>query len=367
MAKSISLICPINKLSYGYTSVNILRELSKQVKVALWPIGQIEVEEQDIASVKEALGNSQSFDYDAPSLRIYHQNSLDVYPGRGLRIGFPIFELDEFTEHEKHNLEFPDKLFVCSDWAKRIVDTRIYPLTKIYNPENDKRRIALEQNTHVIPLGVDINIFKPEPINEGKTIFINIGKWEKRKGHDILIKAFREEFGDDNNVMLLLVTANRFLNIEQNAEWMKLIGNAKNIHVIPRQNNLEDIAQIINMSDCGIFPSHAEGWNLPALETLACGRHLIITDYSAHQMYANEQNSRLIPITRLELAQDDIWFHGQGCWAKIDDEQIRVLKSHMRDIHNDKQGGKLALNEAGIKTAQQFTWTNTANKIMEHI
>lgn len=347
----ILLICPINKLSYGYASVNILEALSKKIKVALWTIGGVEVENHQVQTVKEALYNAQSFDYDAPSIRIFHQNSLDVYPGRGPKIGFPIFELDTFTPVEKHNLAYPDKLMVCSDWAKSIVKNNL--------PD-------LADNTYVIPLGVDPSIFSPSPIQPGPTVFLNIGKLEKRKGHDILIKAFTEEFKSDEKVKLLLCCDNLFLTNEQKEAWGKIIRANKNVYLIPRQESCHDISELIKMSDCGVYPSKAEGWNMPALETLACGRHLIITDYSAHTQYVNEHNSLLIDIDKNELAYDDIWpvFNGQGSWAHIGDKQFKQLKRHMRQVHDWKQNG-LPLNEQGCSIPLKFSWENSASKILD--
>jgi hypothetical protein len=39
----------------------------------------------------------------------------------------------------------------------------------------------------------------------------------------------------------------------------------------------------------------------------------------------------------------------------------------MRSIHRMKQTGLLGRNEAGIETAQRFTWDNTVTKLIEGI
>ena len=38
----------------------------------------------------------------------------------------------------------------------------------------------------------------------------------------------------------------------------------------------------------------------------------------------------------------------------------------MRKIHKLKQNNELSTNEHGIETAKEYTWDNTANKIMEY-
>ena len=38
---------------------------------------------------------------------------------------------------------------------------------------------------------------------------------------------------------------------------------------------------------------------------------------------------------------------------------------NMRDIHKLKQENKLTINSSGVATAQEFSWENSANKILE--
>ena len=115
--------------------------------------------------------------------------------------------------------------------------------------------------------------------------------------------------------------------------------------------------------DCGVFPSRAEGWNLEAIEMLAMGKELIITDYSAHTEFCNEKNSKLIPVDKKESAYDGIWFHGHGEWAEIGEEQIDCMVEHMRAVHaSDK-----ALNTQGIEMAKSLSWDNSAKILSQHI
>lgn len=148
---------------------------------------------------------------------------------------------------------------------------------------------------------------------------------------------------------------------------MELIKIDPRIKIVPWQESSNDIAYLIRLSDCGVYPSKAEGWNMPLLETLACGRHAIATNYSAHTQYCNNDNCHLIDIDRGEPAYDDIWpvFHGQGVWAKLGEKQILQLRINMRDIHTKKQLNQLKVNDNGVETAKRFSWDNTAQAILE--
>jgi glycosyltransferase involved in cell wall biosynthesis len=126
-----------------------------------------------------------------------------------------------------------------------------------------------------------------------------------------------------------------------------------------------EVYNIMRQTDCGVFPARAEGWNLEALEMLACGKQLIITDYSAHSEFCDSSNTYLLPVTEKELAFDNKWFFGQGSWAKLDNVTKRLIITWMREVHSDKQAGRLKMNIRGVETAQKFTWENSAKRIIE--
>jgi len=120
---------PINSLSYGICGLNILKELVELGhEVSLWPIGQIEAPSECHNLIKQSIENTKFFDYNAPSLRLYHQFDMAQQVGKGRKCGFPIFELNKFTEQEKHHLCGLDEIFVCSEWAKTIILNEIRPL-----------------------------------------------------------------------------------------------------------------------------------------------------------------------------------------------------------------------------------------------
>jgi len=355
----INVMAPINPLGYGVAGLNITKALSKLCDVALFPIGDVEVTSQEDAdAVKLCLENKNKFDAKAPCVRIWHQFSMAEQIGNGLRCGFPIFELDAFNDVELHHLNSLDKIFVCSEWAKEVVHQNLY---------NHYKRLDLDSNIHVVPLGVDTSIFKNSKTNDSNsTRFINIGKWEYRKGHDVLVEAFNKAFEVEDDVELYMMNHNPFLNKEQEREWVDLYKTSKlgdKITILPRVSTHSQVAEIMSQMDCGVFPSRAEGWNLEAIEMLALGKQLIITDYSAHTEFCTNKNSMLIPIEKKESAYDGIWFHGQGRWAEIGDSQIDVMVEHMRKVHSSNKEP----NQAGIQAGNSFSWENSASKILSKV
>jgi glycosyltransferase involved in cell wall biosynthesis len=356
----INLMAPINNLGYGVVGYNILRSLvlSNNI-VCYFPIGDIEWEgdEQTKQIITGTMRNARTFAHHAPSVKIFHQNEMALFPGRGLRVGWPIFELNRFTDLEKHHLSSLDRIIVCSQWAKDVIASN-----------------GIHVPTKVVPLGVDNKVFFKNAEDRAmrpywsrnKTVFMNVGKWEVRKGHNELLEAFNKAFEEKDDVELWMMNDNPFIGIE-NEMWKQKYIESKlgsKIKMIGRLPNQAMLRQLFNQIDYGVFPSHAEGWNLEPLEMMACGAEIIATNYSGHTEYLNESNSLLVNPTGMEIAQDGKWFHGQGEWCKFD---IDTLVEQLREAHKKKQDQAIRINNATVETVAKFTWENSAKKLLEAV
>jgi len=327
-----------DKTSYGLVAINIAANLSCNIM----PIGNVfgNVPKK----VKEACALGE-FDINLPTIKLYHQFDLGTF-GRNKRIGFPIFELDRFNHIEIAHLSSCDELIVCSKWAKEVI-----------NGNN------ITVPTHVVPLGVDNTIFAPAKLDQYDYIFLSAGKWEVRKGQDDIVTAFNMAFQPTDKTQLWLSMHNQFMRDEEVSKIKKkyldtAMGRAGKIKFVGPFDKQKELARIMNMSSCGVFPSRAEGWGLETLEMMACGKPVIVTNYSGHTEFCDETNSSLIPVTTTEPAKDNKWFFGQGNWACI---EIDILATLMRE--NFKIGPRVS--NGGLETAKKFTWQNTAKLIEE--
>ena len=364
---NINFMAPINDVSYGIVGWNLLRELDKIANVTLWPtpcIHNAHITANNTEIVHKCVDRQRSFDYDAPSVRLWHQFDLAQHIGRGPRYGFPIFELDSFTKQEKHHLEWLDGIIVCSEWAAGV----LYDELGIDNIHID-----------VVPLGVDPTIFYPSPgqVDEHHTRFLSVGKWEIRKGHDVLIDAFNAAFEPQDKVSLWMLSHNFFLEPERNGgvdgniDWAKQYTQSKMGHkvdILSRTGTQAAVARIMNGVDCGVFPSRAEGFCLPLLEIMACGKPVIATDYSGHTEFVSPTNCLLIDVYEMEEAYDGKFFFGadkeHGNWAQLGEAQFDQLVYYMRKVHKDKQEQGILENHAGLLTAKSMSWENSAKKLL---
>ena len=343
---------PINdQTSYGLVALNVISNTSCKT----FPIGQISYNFANNLFSNDVIYNSCHFDEwnrDLPSVRLYHQFALAESIGRGKRVGWPIFELDRFSKKEICDLNSLDEIIVCSKWAKEVI---------LDNGVNKK--------ISIVPLGVNTECFKPIPeviasrSNDDTYGFFSCGKYEVRKGQDQIVEAFNLAFSNNDKVELFLSMFNQFMTSEDLRKIKEGYSKTKlgdKIKFVGPWKSQQRLAEWMNVVDCGVFPSKAEGWGLETLEMMACGKPVIVSNYSGHTEYCNIDNSLLIDVNNKTSAYDGKWFFNQGNWGVIETSDIVEL---MRFAYSNR----IKQNKYGIETAHHFSWTNTVNRLKDAI
>jgi glycosyltransferase involved in cell wall biosynthesis len=357
MKDSLILNCPINSMGYGITSYNTWKALHKKLDITLFPIHEIQPETHwNKDNIVSDVLNQKQYNTDSPCLKIWHPSDQIIKPhSKGLYATYSFFETDGLNPAEIVHYNVPDIVFVPTKWSKNILIEHNIPKNKI----------------QVAPSGVDTNTFHPKisvdtSDKSDKYIFLNIGKWEIRKGHDILVHIFNQAFEEKDNVELWMLNHNGFISEAENKNWEAMYKNSRlgdKIKIFPRLPSQEHIAKLMKLSDCGIYPARAEGWNNEALETMAMNKPVILTNYSGHTQYATDKNSYLAHIDTLEEAIDGKFFHGVGRWASLTSKTIDQLVDHMRYVYKNN----IRTNPNGLETATKFSWNHTASSIISSI
>ncbi len=345
----INFIAPFCRTGYGVTGAHLLKALVEVgADVAYFPLGAVDRRIAEVPTLDRALARQDDFDRKAPSVRLAQQFDLATHVGSGERIGFPIFEINQFTARELHHLRAQDRLFVCSRWAREVLRN------------NGITHIPI----HVVPLGVDRTVFNemvPSVRSINDTVFIQVGKLEPRKGQLDLLRAFEAAFRPNDAVRLSLYCHNPFVDAATLARALHPFRTSPmsrriDLHTDPLATH-HDVARVMRGADCGVFCSRAEGWNLEALEMLAVGKPVIATNYSGHTEFLSDENAHLIHVDHLEMA-------GVGAWAAFGARQHEQLVEHLRTVHAARRVGPLDLNRAGIDTATHLSWKNAATQML---
>ena len=345
---AFNFIAPFCRSGYGITGANLLRSLvDLQADVAFFPLGGVDPSVVDVPELPALMGRQDDFDDRAPSVRLAQQFDLALHVGRGPRISFPIFEIDQFTPRERHHLRHQDRLLVCSSWARTVLHDN-----------------GIDVPVSIVPLGVDRRIFHERVIpvsSSPDTVFVQVGKIEARKGQLDLLRAFESAFRPSDKVRLRLYCHNPFIG---NRDVQALLAPfrqspmAKRIELITTPLATQhDVARAMMAADCGVFCSRAEGWNLEALEMLSLGKPVIATAYSAHTEFLTSANAYLVPVTAKEA-------RGAGSWGAFGEPELEALVSHLRSVHEQRRTRLLDQNSAGISTAKQFSWAHSAERLL---
>lgn len=177
--------------------------------------------------------------------------------------------------------------------------------------EQALRRAGWERTSTIIQ-GVDHRIFKPvgPPVSTDNFIVFSGGKFEYRKGQDIVIAAMKVMMERHKDVALSAAWSNPWL------ETMKSMEQSRLVEYVHGSNDSESIGRTIiraglptervlfswnyhnlsmpglyRTSDVGLFPNRCEGGtNLVLMEYVACGKPAIATDATGHCDVLNSCN-----------------------------------------------------------------------------
>ncbi len=204
------------------------------------------------------------------------------------RIGYCFFE-SELGDLAYYNSAGYDWIFAGSSWCvDRLKDRGIH-------------------HCSVLIQGVDHEIFKPMKIARCDKRFriFSGGKFEFRKGQDIVIVAVAELIKEFHEIQLvtawsnpwpeLMKTMSQSPHIKWNAKGdtqEEFIRDLCRNNGIPNNGNLlvlplvshRTLASVMNQTDLGVFPNRVEGGtNLVLMEYACCGKPLFATNGTGHR------------------------------------------------------------------------------------
>ncbi len=208
-----------------------------------------------------------------------------------------------------------------------------------------------KENVTVIPNGVDVERFSPGPNNVARAVvaqrfglnhpyFLYVARLEHPgKNHVRLIQAFtRYKSATRSNWRLVLA----------GSDWQ----GADVIHAAIRQSPFaadidslgfvpdDDLPFLYRGADVVVCPSLYEGFGLPVLEAMACGRPVICSNRGA-------------------LAEV-----GGSAAVLLDPEDSVALSDHLARLALDEPLRR-ELGVAGLAQARKFSWETTARRTIE--
>lgn len=305
--------------------------------------------------------------------KIYGMTVPDMMAHGGRKILFTMMETS-FRVHPQYadRLNLADEIWTPTTWCKEVFEA-----SGVYPPIN------------VIPLGVDVSRYKPGleplPLKNLRTFrFISVFGWSYRKGFDVLLRAYLEEFGPQDDVSLVLST--RFQgNLSQRShdrilQDFHLVRSMvdKQDHELPHIALHEaytpevDMPKLYNACHCFVLISRGEGFGLPYCEAGACGLPVIASDHGGQRDFLDDQVAYMVPPSGYYVSKrEDVGFKNMA-WIShfyenqefpdYDDDARALLRHHMRMVFNDYEQAKVKADLFRQRLLNRFAWKHAVGK-----
>ncbi len=211
------------------------------------------------------------------------------------------------------------------------------------------------EKLRVVPDGVDTQRFRPGldplPIAGRRGFnFLSVFDWNRRKGWDVLLRAFLTEFQPDEDVALILkVSVYSAPGNDIRAQMRAFITDDLRLdpaHLPPVllvDGFMPDceVPRLYTAADAFVLPSRGEGWGFPYCEAMATGLPTIGTGWGGNRMFMNSENAYLIGIEAIgPIHGNDHPMYGTGQqWAQPSTDHLRFLLRHVF-THRDEARNK---------------------------
>ncbi|KAJ0046751.1 hypothetical protein Pint_05783 [Pistacia integerrima] len=238
---------------------------------------------------------------------------------------------------------------------------------------------------------IDVNFFDPlkyEPLDlasKGKLVlgtretdssakefvFLSVFKWEYRKGWDVLLKAYLEEFSNADGVALYLLTnayhsdknfGSKIDKFVRDSDMAKPVEGWAPIYVIDNHIAQLVLPRVYKAADAFVLSSRGEGWGRPLVEAMAMSLPVIATNWSGPTEYLTEENSYPLQVDRMsEVTEGPFKGH---LWAE---PSVDKLKTLMRQVTSNVGEANAKGRKAREDMIRRFSPELVAGIVRDHI
>lgn len=268
----------------------------------------------------------------------------------GPRIGYTVWESTRYPEDWLRSLESMDRVWVPTHWGRDVL------LANGMAPGL----------VSVVPEGVDAAVFNPD-VSPAEAIasspgfkFLNIGRYEKRKGTRDLILAFDAEFGTNDDVLLVIACDNPHATDFDLTREIRSLGlrHPENLVFVPPVARHDSLVGLYTACDAFVSPFRAEGWGLPIMEAMACDLPVIVTDYSGPTEFLGDHAYRLdYNLVDIDEPYFEVSSGNLGQWAEPD---FMHLRHQMREVFQNREKASELGRRGGQHAREKFSWEMAA-------
>ena len=355
---NFALHIPLNSVSFGQVSLHILREVYKRsLEPCIFPVGNgVDLSSQNVDKefgewIQKCINKSLLIhSRKIPTIKLWHLNgSLESFSEKQILLTF--YELNDPTPYEQN-----------------IARNNTTVLTSKYSQEAfQKKGVSCEY----VSLGFDTFNFHTTDktyFTDGRITFNIVGKLEKRKRHEKMIKTWLKRFGNNKEYFLQCAIYNPFFkDKENNALINRILEDQRffNVNFLGFMQKNSIYNDFLNSADIILGMSGGEGWGLPEFHSVGLGKHAVILNAHAYKEWANETNSVLVEPSEKIDAYDGMFFKpgqpfNQGqIFDFNEDEFIHGCEEAIERVKSNK------VNEAGLTLQENFKIDRTVDALLE--
>jgi len=361
------------KSGYGTEAISFVTGLEEALhsRVMVWQYGDKAQSESVNPKTSKMLDKMRDRikTWDTPVVGICHATPYTWWPGSRLhrqcpppnaaiRIGRTMFESNSVPLSWIRKIEPMDQIWVPTKFHIDTFTAAGVPREKLFSIPEAVDSIEFD------PEKASEKFVFPESFNTAEFIFISIFKWEERKGWKYLVKAFSEEFGNESNIKLYIVTHTQKEDPEKDLK--AYFGDENllhNIHISMHHLSHPELISLYKSSGAFVLSSHGEGWGRPVVEAMSMEMPVIVTDWSGPSEYLTEENSFPLPISP-DLIPVDASMGGEDVrghlWAE---PSVYYLKRLMRQVVKNPEEAKKRGKQARKDMVEKYS-TEVVSKLV---
>ena len=241
-------------------------------------------------------------------------------------------------------------------------------MDEVWVPSEFQREAALasgvKREVAVVPFGVDPDYLHPAikayPLGDRFTFLAPID-WGPGFASETLLRAFTDEFGEDENAVLVVkvTSPSPGAEVEQAVEALNLpLDRAPVVFVVDHDVPGYQAGCLYRSADCLVLVQTASDAGLAAAEALSCGVPVIATGWGSVEALLDAEGAfaidcELVPATAVGLKT-----------ARPDYEHLRRL---LRRLYTDIDAAKKGALSASRTITEGLGWDAVARKIIERL
>ncbi|MFD3448184.1 glycosyltransferase [Microbacteriaceae bacterium 4G12] len=257
-------------------------------------------------------------------------------------IGITLFETDRIPIHWASFCNEMDEIWVPTQFNYRTFTESGVDPSKVHVIHYPIESSQYTKQFEPYPFPSEVKSFK----------FLYTLAFDYRKGLDLLIQSYCEEFSSTDDVSLILkiyipdwIGQKDFSDLI--SSYIPRKENNPHIHIMIENTPREDLLSLYASCTCYVSTERACGWGMPQMELMAMGKPVISINWGGVTEWMNDQNSFLIePEPELESVHPElqrtrgIHYYGHK-WAKIKEQTVRKVMREAFENHQKRE--KVAL------------------------